>query len=141
MPRLAPTFFIGIVPPAILAIDIHKLIVASQSGVLRWIDAQTMKSIGFVAILINWGFAFWWFVLSLIIVAHYIRNIQLPYALSWWAFTFPLGALSIASGVVAKVTGCNICQVLFLLVLAIYLGIWSIVTYKTIGNTLSGKVF
>lgn len=71
MPRLAPTFFIGIVPPAILAIDIHKLIVASQSGVLRWIDAQTMKSIGFVAILINWGFAFWWFVLSLIIVAHY----------------------------------------------------------------------
>jgi len=32
----------------------------------------------------------------------YIRRLKLPYAMSWWAFTFPLGAYVAATHLVAE---------------------------------------
>ena len=43
--------------------------------------------------------------MAVVIVASYVRNLGLPYALSWWAYTFPLGALAVSSGVAWTVTG------------------------------------
>lgn len=141
VPRLAPTFFIGMVPTAILAIDFYKLMMAVKYGSLRWFDPNTISTVATIAILANWGFSFWWFILSIIIVLHYLKNIQLPYALSWWAFTFPLGALSIASGIVSLVTGCGICSFLYVFALTACVFIWSIVAYKTVLNVISKKIF
>lgn len=140
-PRLAPTFFIGMVPTSIIAIDLYKLMMAVNHGALIWFEQKTVSTLAIIGILTNWGFAFWWFVLSLIILLHYIKNIQLPYALSWWAFTFPLGALTIASGIVSQVTGCMVCKIIYLFALAVFVIKWTVVAIKTVQNVFSGKVF
>lgn len=42
--------------------------------------------------LLYWSFGFWWLIAAGVITIMYILKKNLPYALSWWAFTFPLGA-------------------------------------------------
>ncbi|AET67191.1 tellurite resistance protein-like permease [Desulfosporosinus orientis DSM 765] len=42
--------------------------------------------------LLYWCFGFWWLITAGVITIIYIHKKNLPYALSWWAFTFPLGA-------------------------------------------------
>lgn len=60
-----------------------------------------------LGILAAWGFAAWSFVMAVIIVVAYLRHLDLPYALSWWAYTLPLGSLAVASDVVGE--GLRVC--------------------------------
>jgi Tellurite resistance protein and related permeases len=47
--------------------------------------------------LIYWSFGFWWLIVASVITIIYILRNSLPYALSWWAYTFPLGAYTVAT--------------------------------------------
>ncbi len=99
MSRFAATFFIGIAPPAILAVDLSKLQQLFEAAPVLGVDPQAFAPLAKLGILMTWGFALWWFIMALLVVSHYVRKQNLPYALSWWAFTFPSGALGVASGV------------------------------------------
>lgn len=41
------------------------------------------------------GAALWWLVLAVSMTIHNRRQGKLPFALSWWAFVFPIGACSV----------------------------------------------
>lgn len=83
--RLMPTLVILIAPPAVAFVAWVRL-----SGD---VDA-------FARILINTGYVF-----GLIVLTQAPRFFRLPFALSWWALTFPVAALSVASFVFAHETG------------------------------------
>ena len=83
--RLMPTLVILIAPPAV--------------AFVAWVRL-TGDVDAFARILINIGYVF-----ALIVLTQAPRFFRLPFALSWWALTFPMAALSVASFVFAHETG------------------------------------
>ncbi len=51
---------------------------------------------------ILWGLGFWWLIVGLTMIIIYIAKRQFVFAMSWWAFTFPLGAYIASSYTLAK---------------------------------------
>ena len=102
--KLAATFFIGIAPPAIIAVDIFKLMHLVQHHTLLGVTAEHIAPVARLLIIALWGLAAWWFLMGLILIAYYHGRLGLPFAMSWWAFTFPSAALGVASGLAWKVS-------------------------------------
>ena len=83
--RLMPTLVILIAPPAV--------------AFVAWVRL-TGEVDAFASVLLNTGYVF-----ALIVLTQAPRFFRLPFALSWWALTFPVAALSVASFVFAHETG------------------------------------
>lgn len=83
--RLIPTLVILIAPPTV--------------AFVAWVRL-TGDVDAFARILLNIGYVF-----ALIVLTQAPRFYRLPFALSWWALTFPVAALSVASFVFAHETG------------------------------------
>ena len=83
--RLMPTLVILIAPPAV--------------AFVAWVRL-TGDVDAFARLLLNIGYVF-----ALIVLTQAPRFFRLPFALSWWALTFPVAALSVASFVFAHETG------------------------------------
>lgn len=133
--NLASTFFIGIVPPAIITIILAKI--NTNIGYIDFIsDPTVISSLAKFGSIISWGFAFWWFIISIIVISHHIANKELKYALSWWAFTFPIANLTVATACIESmfpISIFNICLHLFIIILLV---VWCIVTYNTIKSVI-----
>ncbi len=91
--------------------------------------------------LLFWSFGIWWVMMAIIMTLYYIRKIKIPYAMSWWAFTFPLGAYVSASYVVGKTFGVKLIEnigfgLYWLLVL-----FWIVTLGQTLLNVYRGRVF
>jgi C4-dicarboxylate transporter/malic acid transport protein len=139
--RLAPTFFIGLVPTAILAAIFSKAAHFFQETSFLGIAPEIFTPLAKFVILLNWGFSAWWFIMALLVIVFYLRKLELPYALSWWAFTFPSGALTVASGVAWKTTNFPFLFYFYALALFFLLAVWTVVFIRTGRGILSGKVF
>jgi len=72
--------------------------------------------------------------MAILVIIFYLRKLDLPYALSWWAFTFP-------SGVARKITNFSFLFYFYELVLIFLMAIWLSVFIRTGKGILSGKVF
>ena len=83
--RLMPTLVILIAPPAV--------------AFIAWVRL-TGDVEAFGRVLLNIAYVF-----ALIVLTQAPRFFRLPFALSWWALTFPIAALSVASFVFAHETG------------------------------------
>jgi len=86
--RLIPTLFIFIAPPAVgfisyLALNNHEL---NQFGMVLYFFGLAMT------------------LLMLVSVGKFVK---MAFALSWWAFTFPLAAMAIASYQMASISGAD----------------------------------
>ncbi|MCL1060225.1 TDT family transporter [Shewanella gelidimarina] len=52
--------------------------------------ADTMNNMAIIYGVPVWGFAFFWSILVSLLTLRALRN-KMPFALTWWAFTFPVG--------------------------------------------------
>jgi C4-dicarboxylate transporter/malic acid transport protein len=139
-PKLAATLFIGLVPPAVITIICEKMTNAvTYITYFNSIDAivSMAKLIG----LITWGFAVWWFVFASIVVINHIINKRLPYALSWWAFTFPTGALAVSTGSLNKLLKLSFFDYGLTAIIVIMLTIWLTVALRTLKGVMDKSVF
>ena len=83
--RLLPTLAILIAPPAV--------------GFLAYVSL-TGEIDSFARILLNAGYVF-----ALVVATQVPRLLKLPFAISWWALSFPVAALTLASFRYGEVTG------------------------------------
>jgi len=81
---IAPSIWINLGPIGAGTSTLYALVKAS--------DFIKVKEPFLAFGLIFWGFGVWWFVMAVILTLHYMRRLNLPYSLAWWAFIFPLGA-------------------------------------------------
>jgi len=138
--KFAATSFIAIAPTAIIAVALFKLIRLFEVGTPIAISAEAVRAFSVLGILVAWGFAAWAFAMALVVVASYLRKFDLPYALSWWAYTFPLGALAVSTGVAWKVTGFDSIRWFYVTVLVALAVVWVIVAARTAAAVWTGKV-
>lgn len=141
MSKFAATFFIGIAPTAIISVVLFKMIHLFQHHAYFGIDGAVFVPIAKIGILLTWGFSAWWFLMALVITSYYLKVLELPYALSWWAFTFPSGALCVSSGVAWKITNVAMIQYFYYFVVAFLLIVWSLILLRTAKGIISGKIF
>lgn len=141
MSRFAATFFIGIAPPAIISVILFKMLHLFSHHSIMGLDATVMTTLCKFGILFSWGFAAWWFLMAIIVILYYVNKLELPYALSWWAFTFPSGALCVSSGVAWKASQFAVIQYFYWFSVTFLLAIWVVVFIRTMKGVISGKIF
>jgi len=139
--RFAATSFIAIAPAAIIAVALFKMAHMFEAGTPLEIDAGAIGAFSTIGVLATWGFAAWSFIMAVVIVISYMRHLDLPYALSWWAYTFPLGSLAVATGVAWKVSGFASIRWFYVAVVVALAIAWVIVAVRTVGAMWTGKVF
>ena len=110
--KFIPTLFILIAPPAIGFVSYYKL--TNQWDLL----GEFLLNITF------------FFVLLIAFLAKSFKNIK--FFVSWWAFTFPLDALTIASALAYQVSGNDIYKYISFAGFVLALSFIIIVSYKTI---------
>lgn len=88
--RLMPTFFILIAPPA--------------SGFIAYIELSGLAEVGALDALARVLYYSSLF-LTLLLLAQVGRFVRLHYYISWWAYSFPLAAVAIATLIMYELTG------------------------------------
>ncbi|WP_297534902.1 tellurite-resistance/dicarboxylate transporter [Thermococcus sp.] len=86
-----------------------------------------------------WGLGFWWLIMALALTIHYIRKMELPYSLSWWAFIFPLGAFTNASMDLGEAFGLELMKLFGYGLLWVLLILWVITLVKTLKMCLMSR--
>jgi tellurite resistance protein len=118
--RLFPTMVILIAPPSVAFVAY-----VTMSGVVD----------GFARSLIYVAYLF-----AALVVAQIPRLARLPFALSWWALSFPLAALTMASLLFARLEGTAAHQAIGLGVLTILSLVVIGLIYRTIVAILRGEI-
>lgn len=90
--------------------------------------------------LMLWGFGAWWLLLAVLITGRYLRR-GLPFNLGWWAFVFPLGVFSLATGRLADALGWPVMHLIALGLTLATLAIWAMVISLTVRGAWRGDLF
>lgn len=118
--KFIPTFFILLAPPAVGFISYIRI-------------AQSWDAFSVFLLLMTYFFI-------ALLVTMYKSFTRLKFFMSWWAFTFPLTAATIASAVAFQVTANPLFKYMAWLLLFVALIAISIVAWKTIVNIRKGEI-
>lgn len=118
--KLQPTLVILIAPPAV--------------AFLSWLQL-TGEVDAFARLLINMAYLF-----TLIVAVNLPRLVKLPFALSFWALSFPFAAVTIASFRFAEATGSTVHQVFGFVTLAVLLAVIAGLIFGTARAIAAGAI-
>lgn len=123
---LAPTLVIGMGPPGLIALD---LLLLGHVGQVLGVSTADMSSTINVLAMMLWAFGLGWGVAALVVILR--AHGKLAFKLSWWGFTFPLGAWVVSGVALGYEINAWIVKLPSLLGAAILLVIWVFVVIKT----------
>lgn len=118
--RLMPTLFILIAPPAVGFLAYLKL-----AGGLDAFARFTYYCALFF---------------TLLLATQWRRFVRLPFALSWWAYSFPIAAVTVASLAMAERTGLAFFRYLGIALHLVLAAVIVVLVVKTAGAARAGKV-
>ncbi len=130
---LAPTIWINLGPIGDGTVALINLIKNTEFITIK----EPFFTFGFIF----WGFGIWWVLMSIIITLHYIRKLKLPYTMSWWAFTFPLGAYVAASHSVSMVFKINLVDYIGFCLYWLLVIFWTVTFINTAIKAYHGTLF
>ena len=87
-----------------------------------------------------WGFAMIWLVLAAAITIRVARR-HLPFALTWWSFTFPVGTCVTATIALAARSHADPLRAAAIALYVLLLSAWLIVAIRTMRHTVTGRIF
>ena len=82
-----------------------------------------------------WGFAMYWLAMAIALTIRAKRK-HLPFNLSWWAFTFPVGVLTAGTDALYNATHAHIFGIASVVLISLLATMWSLVASKTLENAL-----
>lgn len=140
--NLAPTLWIGIAPTSILTIVALKLVKPLQAMLAFSPQTEeTLSVLAQVSATALWGFALFWLALALVVTLTLHRKTPLPFALSWWAFVFPIGAFTVATGVLYQALPYDFFRWVGLAALVAVLILWLTTMWRTAQGVQRGSLF
>ncbi|MDX6227870.1 MAG: hypothetical protein QOI76_1260 [Frankiales bacterium] len=87
-----------------------------------------------------WGFALLWGAIAGAITVRAARG-HLPFSLTWWSFTFPVGTCVLGTSELALHTGSDLFHVAAVLLYIILVAAWITVALRTAQGSLRGTLF
>jgi C4-dicarboxylate transporter/malic acid transport protein len=136
---LAPTVWIGLGPVGVGALVPLALARAGQH--LFGTTAPTITMISQLFATAVWGFGLWWLAIAVALLVRYLRAGGLPFHLGWWAFTFPLGAFTVATVTLARAWQAPTLEAIAALLYVTLVGFWLVVTIRTAEATRTGRIW
>ena len=136
---MAPSVWIGLGP---LGVGGLALVVLAQTAAPMWGDAAAVvTTLSLIVATALWGFGLWWLAASVVLLVAYLRRGPLPYGLGWWAFTFPLGALTASTLALARGWHAGALEAIGVILFVALLVAWVIVSGGTLGAVRSGAAW
>ena len=96
-------------------------------------------ALGLVYGLPIWGFAMLWATLALAVTIRTARS-GLPFSLTWWSFTFPVGTVVTGTSGLAAATGLGLFTGAAVLFYAALVTAWLVVAVRTLRGTFTGRL-
>ncbi len=119
--KLMPTLFILIAPPAvgfIAWVKLHNGVIDDTARILYYFAL-------FTTLLLFTQMRFFW---------------KLSFALPWWAYSFPMAAITIATSVMMEKVGGDLFRLLTPVLLALLVTLVTVLCFKTIQALLRGQI-
>ena len=88
----------------------------------------------------TWGFAMMWLVLAAAITVRTARR-GLPFALTWWSFTFPVGTCVTGTIALAARSQADVLRAASVVLFALLVAAWLVVAARTVAGCASGRLF
>lgn len=130
---LAPTVWIHLAPLGVIPVSLLNL--------AEVLAMPAVRELALLVLLVFWGFAMWWLVMAVLLTVAAHAAGQLPFALSWWGFTFPLGALVAASLRVHQSFGWSAVFAIAVAVWLLLVALWATTLLRTLRAVASGAIF
>jgi tellurite resistance protein TehA-like permease len=86
------------------------------------------------------GFALLWLCIAAAITVRTIRTIGLPFSLTWWSFTFPVGTVVTGTSELARHSGSAALGWFAVALFAFLVGAWLTAATYTLWATLGGRL-
>ncbi|MDX2320471.1 MAG: TDT family transporter [Moritella sp.] len=109
---------------------------------LSVVEQPIASSLNTMAILYGvpvWGFALFWSCIASLLTLRAIRR-QMPFALTWWAFTFPVGTCVTGTTQLALHTGLPLFEWAAVILFAVLIGAWIIAAIGTVKGFKGGHI-
>ena len=130
---LTPTVWIHLAPLGVIPLSLMNL--------LEVLPLPAAREAGVVIMLLFWGFGVWWLVMASLLTLAARAAGQLPFALSWWGFTFPLGAFVAESLRLSKLLGWGTTFAVGVAAWLLLCFLWAITAVRTARGVASGAIF
>ena len=135
----APSLWIGLGPVGVGALTLLKIPTVA-ANVLGPAD-KAIASLSLLAATALWGFGAWWFLVVLLLLVRYLRRGRLPFAVGWWAFTFPLGAFTTATLALAHGWKSGLLENIGAALFVLLVVFWVVVAARTLWAVRTGEVW
>jgi C4-dicarboxylate transporter/malic acid transport protein len=113
---------------------------AAAAGVMRAPYAAGTAVFGLLYGVPAWGFAMLWLALAAAITLRTARR-GLPFALTWWSFTFPVGTCVTGTIVLAARSGDEALRWASVILYGLLVAAWIIVAVRTARGSANGRLF
>jgi C4-dicarboxylate transporter/malic acid transport protein len=130
---LLPTVWINLAPIGVISADLV--------GLAQVLPLSGLRETFPVLALLLWGFGVWWFVMALALTLRYWRRGELPFALTWWAFTFPLAAFAAASHRLSTLFGLDTVWAVGFAAYVLLVLFWLAAFIGSVRGVVSGRLF
>lgn len=130
---LTPTVWIHLAPIGVIPVSLMNL--------MEQLPYPALREFALVVMMVFWGFGVWWLVMASLLTLSAKAAGQLPFALSWWGFTFPLGAFVGESLRLYKLLGWAPIWDIGVLAWLLLLALWGLTLLRTLRGVMSGAIF
>lgn len=130
---LTPTVWIHLAPIGVIPVSLMN--VAEQ------LPFAAVREVVTVVMLLLWGFGVWWLVMASLLTLSARASGQLPFALSWWGFTFPVGAFVAESLRLTQLLAWQSTLAIGVGAWLLLCFFWMITLFRTARGVISGAVF
>jgi C4-dicarboxylate transporter/malic acid transport protein len=130
---LTPTVWIHLAPIGVIPVSLMNL--------LEQLPFPAAREAALVLMLLVWGFGVWWLVMASLLTLAARAAGQLPFALSWWGFTFPLGAFVAESLRLTNMLGWTSTFAIAIAAWLLLCFLWAVTLVRTARGLASGAIF
>jgi len=130
---LTPTVWIHLAPIGAIPV--------SLMNVLEQLPYPAAREVATVLMLLLWGFGVWWLLMASLLTLSARQAGQLPFALSWWGFTFPIGAFAAESLRLSQLLGWSSTFAIGVAAWLLLCFFWVITLVRTARGVASGAIF
>lgn len=134
-----PTVWI-VLGPLGQSVTAANLLADAAGGVLPGTYARAAGAFAVFYAVPAWGFAIVWLVIAVTLTVRTAR-VRLPFALTWWSFTFPLGTVVTGSSALAWRLDADLFTVAAVVLFAMLVTAWATVTIRTARGVHTGSLF
>jgi C4-dicarboxylate transporter/malic acid transport protein len=135
--HLSPTLWIGLGPIGVGSLALARL--ATTATPLFGQSAAEAEVVLRLAAVALWGFGLWWLATAIALTARYLRK-PFPFAMSWWAFTFPLGAYTVATFVLGDAYDAGYLTGFAFALWIPLVAVWAVVLVRTLAGAYTGSL-